>query len=149
MRLGKAVLAVFGEIHPRILRRIGDRGPAAGFEVFLDRVPQPKQKGGKARPPLKTSAFQPVHRDFAFVVDRDVGSEQILRSARSADRELITDAGVFDIYEGEALGTDKKSVAIWLILQPVERTLTDDEIEAVATKVVANVEKQTGGILRS
>ena len=77
-----------------------------------------------------------------------MGGEQILRSARSADRELIADAGVFDIYEGEALGTDKKSVAIWLILQPVERTLTDDEIEAVATKVVANVEKQTGGTLR-
>ena len=148
LRLGREVLAFFGEVHPRILRRIGDRGPAAGFEVFLDRVPQPKQKGGKARPSLKTSAFQPVHRDFAFVVDRGVGAEQILRSARSADRELIADTGVFDVYEGEALGADKKSVAIWLTLQPAERTLTDDEIEAVAAKVVANVEKQTGGTLR-
>lgn len=148
LRLGKTVLAYFGEIHPKILRRLGDRGPAAGFEVFLDHVPQPKQKGSKARPSLKASAFQPVNRDFAFVVDRTVSADQILRSARTADRNLITDAGVFDIYEGEALGADKKSVAIWLTLQPTEQTLTDEEIDAVAAKVIANVEKQTGGTLR-
>jgi len=142
------VLAWFGEIHPKILRRLGDRGPAAGFEVFLDHVPQPKQRGGKARPPLQASSFQPVHRDFAFVVDATVSADQILRAARTVDRNLITDAGVFDVYEGESLGADKKSVAIWLTLQPTEQTLTDEEIDAVAAKVIANVEKQTGGTLR-
>ena len=148
LRLGKTVLAWFGEIHPKILRRLGDRGPAAGFEVFLDHVPQPKQRGGKARPPLQASSFQPVHRDFAFVVDATVSADQILRAARTVDRNLITDAGVFDVYEGESLGADKKSVAIWLTLQPTEQTLTDEEIDAVAAKVIANVEKQTGGTLR-
>ena len=148
LRLGKTVLAWFGEIHPKILRRLGDRGPAAGFEVFLDHVPQPKQRGGKARPPLQASSFQPVHRDFAFMVDATVSADQILRAARTVDRNLITDAGVFDVYEGESLGADKKSVAIWLTLQPTEQTLTDEEIDAVAAKVIANVEKQTGGTLR-
>jgi phenylalanyl-tRNA synthetase beta chain len=148
LRLGKTVLAWFGEIHPKILRRLGDRGPAAGFEIFLDHVPQPKQRGGKARPPLKASSFQPVHRDFAFVVEATVSADQILRAARTVDRNLITDAGVFDVYEGESLGADKKSVAIWLTLQPTEQTLTDEEIDTVAAKVIANVEKQTGGTLR-
>jgi phenylalanyl-tRNA synthetase beta chain len=148
LRLGKTMLAWFGEIHPKILRRLGDRGPAVGFEVFLDQVPQPKQRSGKARPPLKASPFQPVHRDFAFVVEATVSADQILRAARSVDRNLITDTGVFDVYEGESLGVDKKSVAIWLTLQPTEQTLTDEEIDTVAAKVIANVEKQTGGILR-
>ena len=77
-----------------------------------------------------------------------MGGEQILRSARSADRELISDAGVFDVYEGESVGEGRKSVAIWLTLQATERTMTDEEIDAVAASVVANVEKQTGGTLR-
>ncbi|MEE3092697.1 MAG: phenylalanine--tRNA ligase subunit beta, partial [Pseudomonadota bacterium] len=148
LRLGKAVLAYFGEVHPKVLRRLDDRGPAAAFEVFLDQVPQPKQKGGKARPSLKISAFQPVHRDFAFVVDASVSADQILRAARGADKALVCDAGVFDVYEGESLGEGRKSVAIWLTLQPTERTMTDEEIDAVAASVVANVEKQTGGTLR-
>ncbi|MEC8773544.1 MAG: phenylalanine--tRNA ligase subunit beta [Pseudomonadota bacterium] len=148
LRLGKAVLAYFGEVHPKVLRRLDDRGPAAAFEVFLDQVPQPKQKGGKARPSLKISAFQPVHRDFAFVVDASVSADQILRAARGADKALVSDAGVFDVYEGESLGEGRKSVAIWLTLQPTERTMTDEEIDAVAASVVANVEKQTGGTLR-
>ena len=148
LRLGKTVLAWFGEIHPKILRRLGDRGPAAGFEIFLDHVPQPKQRGGKARPPLKASSFQPVHRDFAFVVEATVSADQILRATRTVDRNLITDAGIFDVYKGESLGADKKSVAIWLTLQPTDQTLTDEEIDTVAAKVIANVEKQTGGTLR-
>ena len=97
---------------------------------------------------MKISAFQPVHRDFAFVVDASVSADQILRAARGADKDLVSDAGVFDVYEGESLGEGRKSVAIWLTLQPTERTMTDEEIDAVAASVVANVEKQTGGALR-
>ena len=148
LRLGKSVLALFGEIHPKVLRRLDDRGPAAGFEVFLNNVPQPKQRGGKARSSLHISTFQPVHRDFAFVVDTSVNADQILRAVRGTDKELVSDAGVFDVYEDASLGEGQKSVAVWLTLQPVERTMTDDEIEAIAGNVVANVEKQTGGTLR-
>ena len=130
------------------MRRLDDRGPAAGFEVFLNNVPQPKQRGGKARSSLHISTFQPVHRDFAFLVDASVHADQILRAVRGTDKELVSDAGVFDVYEDVSLGEGQKSVAVWLTLQPVERTMTDDEIEAIASSVVANVEKQTGGTLR-
>ena len=97
---------------------------------------------------MHISTFQPVHRDFAFVVATSVNADQILRAVRGTDKELVSDAGVFDVYEDASLGEGQKSVAVWLTLQPVERTMTDDEIEAIASSVVANVEKQTGGTLR-
>ena len=97
---------------------------------------------------MHISTFQPVHRDFSFVVDTSVNADQILRAVRGTDKELVSDAGVFDVYEDVSLGEGQKSVAVWLTLQPVERTMTDDEIEAITGNVVANVEKQTGGTLR-
>ena len=148
LRLGKTVLAHFGEINPRVLRRLDVAGPVAGFEVFLDDLPAPRAKGGKARPLLRPSPLQPVERDFAFVVDTDVPADKMVRAAAGADKALIADVTVFDVYEGEAIGEGKKSVALAVTLQPTDKTLTDDEIDAVAKKVIANVEKQTGGELR-
>jgi phenylalanyl-tRNA synthetase beta chain len=98
---------------------------------------------------LKLSAFQPVERDFAFVVDANVASDAILRSAKSADKALIQSASVFDVYQGKGVPEGKKSVAIAVRLQPVERTLTDQDLDAVAQKIVAAVAKATGATLRS
>ncbi|MGE4218723.1 MAG: phenylalanine--tRNA ligase subunit beta [Alphaproteobacteria bacterium] len=148
LRLGPNVLARFGEMHPQVLAALDLRGPVAGFEVFLDRVPEPKRKEGRARPPLRLSQFQAVVRDFAFVVDRDVASDRILRAARAADKALIAGAEVFDVFEGASVGEGRKSVAIAVTLQPGERTLTEAEIAAVAEKIVASVAKQTGAALR-
>lgn len=147
LRLGPNVLAWFGEVHPGLTRKLGLKGRAVAFEVFLDRVPAPKSKGGKSRPLLKSSAFLPLARDFAFLVDSDVPADKITRAALGGDKALITAASVFDVYEGSELD-GRKSVAISVTLQPVDRTLTDEEIDAVAAKIVANVEKQTGGTLR-
>jgi len=148
LRLGPNVLAWFGEIHPRVLRRMGVAGPAAAAEVFVDRIPQPKGKVTRTRPALAASALQPVTRDFAFLVDSGVEAGVLQRAARNADRALIVDVGVFDVFEGESLGEGRKSIAITVTLQPVDHTLTDAEIEAVSAKVVANVGKQAGGELR-
>ena len=148
LRLGPNVLAYFGEIHPAVLRQLDTDGPAAGFEVYLDRIPQPKAKGGRTRPPLHASAFQPVARDFAFMVDADVPATKLVRAALGADKNLVAEVGVFDVFDGESLGAGRKSVAISVTLQPTERTLTDAEIDAVSDKIVASVEKQTGGTLR-
>ena len=148
LKLGNRVLAAFGELHPRVLRALDARGPMAGFELFLDRLPPHREKGTKARPQFEPSPFQPVARDFAFVLDRDVPAERVVRAARGADRALVADAAIFDIYEGEAIGADRKSVAIAVTLQPAGRTLTDAEIEAAAGRIVAAVAKQTGGTLR-
>lgn len=149
LRLGpKTVLANFGEVHPGVLKKMDVKGPVAAFEVFLDHLPQPKQKAGQARPLVKLSAFQPVARDFAFVVDNGVEAAQVLRAAQGADKQLISAVSLFDVFVGGNLGDGKKSVAIEVTLQPFDQTLTDEAIEAVAAKVVAAVVKATGGALR-
>jgi phenylalanyl-tRNA synthetase beta chain len=149
LRLGpKNILAWFGELHPGILKKLGVKGPVVGFEINLDSLPKPKDKKGTTKPLLKISPFHTVDRDFAFVVGKDVTSEQVLRAARGADKGLITEVTVFDLFEGASLGEDKKSIAINVTLQPVEKTLTDDDIAAVAKKVVDKVIGATGGELR-
>ncbi|MBE0533221.1 MAG: phenylalanine--tRNA ligase subunit beta [Rhodospirillales bacterium] len=150
LRLGpKVVLAWFGEIHPGILGRMDVRGPVVGFEAFLDRIPAPKRRKGAARPHLVLSPFQPVERDFAFVIDAMVPAADVLKAARSAHPDLITEIRVFDIFAGGALEAGKKSLAINVVLQPRDKTLTDPEIEAVAAEIVSKVEKATGGSLRT
>jgi phenylalanyl-tRNA synthetase beta chain len=145
----KAPLAAFGEIHPRVRRAMDAKGPMVGFEVYLDALPPAKAAKGSARPALKLSPFQPVTRDFAFVVDAGVAAEALARAALGADRALIVGAAVFDVFAGQGLPEGKKSVAIGVTLQPVDRTLTDAEIEAVAGKIVAAVGKATGASLRA
>jgi phenylalanyl-tRNA synthetase beta chain len=149
LRLGATVLAQFGELHPRILRTLDVKGPAAGFEIDLDRLPQPRSKPGTARPLLKASPFQPIERDFAFVVASETPAERLVRAARSADKALIASVSVFDQFAGVALGKGKKSIAISVVLQPTDHTLSEAEIEAVAAKIVAAVNKATGGVLRT
>lgn len=148
LRLGPNVLAAFGEIHPGVLRQLDVKGPIVGFEVYLENVPLPKPKATKARPLLQASPFQPVDRDFAFVVDSAVEADALVRAARGADRQLITDVTVFDLYEGPNMPEGKKSLAINVTLQPRERTLTDEDIEFVSKKIISNIEKATGGTLR-
>jgi len=142
------VLGHFGELHPRALEALDAEGPLVAFEIVLERIPEPKARGTRAKPPLELSLFQPVERDFAFVVDRDVKAADIVRAAQSADRKLITGVTVFDFYEGQGIAPGKKSVAIAVTLQPRERTMTDAEIEALAAKIVAEVAKRTRGVLR-
>jgi phenylalanyl-tRNA synthetase beta chain len=148
LKLGDRVMAYFGELHPEIVAAADLKGPLAAFEVFLDAPPLPKVRPTKARPPLKLSPFQPVERDFAFMVDWDVDAEKIVRAARNADKALISAARVFDVYSGKGVPSGKKSLAITVSLQPIERTLTDAEIEAVSNKIVAQVAKATGAVLR-
>ncbi len=93
-------------------------------------------------------AFQPLRRDFAFLVDSDVTAEAVLRAARGAERTLITGVTLFDVYEGEKLEAGRKSLGIEVVFQPREHTLTDQEIEAASAKVVAAVAKATGATLR-
>jgi phenylalanyl-tRNA synthetase beta chain len=145
----KAPLAAFGEIHPRVLKAMDAKDPMVGFEIYLDALPAPKAGKGSARATLKLSPFQPLTRDFAFVVDAGVAAESLVRAALGADKALIAGAFVFDVFEGRGLPAGRKSVAIGVTLQPVERTLTDAEIEAVAAKIVAAVGKATGAVLRA
>jgi phenylalanyl-tRNA synthetase beta chain len=142
------VLGHFGELHPRALEALRAEGPLVAFEVILERIPEPKPKATRAKPVLELSPLQPVERDFAFVVDRGVKAADIVRAAQTADRKLVTGVTVFDLYEGQGIEAGKKSIAIAVTLQPREKTMTDEEIEAIAGRIVAEVRKRTGGTLR-
>ncbi|MAF95854.1 MAG: phenylalanine--tRNA ligase subunit beta [Rhodospirillaceae bacterium] len=149
VRLGpKSVLAHFGEIHPRVLKDMNAESPMAGFEIIFDNLPKLKERKSRTRPHLELPQFHSVERDFAFVVDRVVTAAQVINAAEKADKKLIAQVSLFDVFEGGDLGEGKKSLAVNVVLQPVEKTLTDAEIDAIAEKVVANVTKATGGVLR-
>jgi len=143
------VLGHFGELHPGVLQALEAEAPLVGFEIVLERIPEPKARATRAKPMLDLSPFQPVERDFAFVVDRAVNAGDVVRAAQSADRKLVTGVSVFDVYEGDRIAPDKKSIAIAVTLQPREKTLTEAEIEAVAARIVSEVTKRTGGVLRA
>ncbi|MES0129236.1 phenylalanine--tRNA ligase subunit beta [Mesorhizobium sp. M0029] len=150
IKLGpKTVLGTFGEFHPKTLEGLDVSGPICGFEVYIDAVPEPKAKPTKTKPKLELSAFQAVKRDFAFVVEKAVEAGTLVRAALAADKKLITGVSVFDVFEGASLGVAKKSIAIEVSIQPVEKTLTDEDFEALAKRIVDNVGKQTGGLLRT
>jgi phenylalanyl-tRNA synthetase beta chain len=142
------ILGHFGELHPSALEALDAQGPLVAFEAILERIPEPKAKATRAKSALDLSPFQPVERDFAFVVERSVKAADIVRAAAGVDRKLITGVTVFDVYEGTGIEPGKKSIAIAVTLQPRERTMTDAEIEALAAKIVAEVGKRTGGVLR-
>ena len=149
LQLGpKVILGHFGELHPMTLETLDVAGPICGFEMMLDNIPAPRKKATKTKTPLILSGLQPITRDFAFVVDKSCETAALLRAAAGADKNLITDVSVFDVFEGASLGDEKKSIAVEVTLQPKDKTLTDEEIAAIASKVVANVEKTTGGVLR-
>jgi len=140
----KILLAQFGELHPSLQAQLGLDGPAVAFELFLDAIADPKRRR-RAAPEL--SPFQPLRRDFAFVVPRDLPAETLLRAVRGAERGLMAKASLFDVYEGEHLAADQKSLGIEVVLQPKDHTLTDAEIEAACGKIVQAAAK-VGGVLR-
>ena len=143
------ILGHFGELHPSALEALDAEGPLVAFETILERIPEPKAKATRAKAALDLSAFQPVERDFAFVVERNVKAADLVRAAAGVDRKLITGVTVFDVYEGTGIAPGKKSIAIAVTIQPRERTMTDAEIEALAAKIVAEVGKRAGGVLRA
>ncbi|MGI9510552.1 MAG: phenylalanine--tRNA ligase subunit beta [Geminicoccaceae bacterium] len=144
----KTVLAEFGEIHPAIVHKLDLDARAVGFEVFLDRLPKPKRRKTRARTPLRASAFPPVDRDFAFVVTNDVPAESLMNAVRSADKALIQDVSLFDVYQGKGLEDGKKSLALAVRLQSMDRTLSESEIEAAVKKITSAAAKATGATLR-
>ncbi len=148
LRLGKNVLAYFGELHPSVCKKFGLKGRAVAFEVYLDNIPLPRNTHDKAKKKLVLSAFQPVEKDLAFVVDKTVSGAALLAAAKNADRNFISDVRLFDIFEGGNLPADKKSVALTVTFQPQEQTFTDKDIENLMNKVEVEVTKKLGGQLR-
>ena len=149
IRLGKNVLAYFGELHPSVVKKFGIKTRVVAFEVYLNNIPLPRDSAIKAKKKLELSPFQPLPKDLAFVVDESVSAATILSAAKNADRNFISEVRLFDLYEGENLPEGKKSVAITVVFQPTEQTFTDKDIENLMNKVIVEVTKKTGGELRS
>ena len=148
-RLGPGkTLAHFGELHPLVLQRLDIAVPAVAFELFLDEVPLPRPGGRRGRPRLELVDLPAVERDFAFLVDADVAAADLVAAARGADRALVAEVSVFDVYSGEGIAAGKKSIALSVRLQPTEKTLTEGEIDAVGAAIVQAVTAATGGSLR-
>jgi len=150
LQLGpKAVLAEFGELHPKVLAALDVAGPIYAFEIWVEAIPEPKKKALKTKPALALSPLMPLTRDFAFVVDQATPAGDLVRAAQAADRQLIAGVRVFDVYEGPGVPEGKKSVAIEVTIQPRDKTLDDAEIEALSAKIVGGAAKSAGAVLRS
>ncbi|MBT9386409.1 phenylalanine--tRNA ligase subunit beta [Pseudooceanicola sp. CBS1P-1] len=143
----KKMLAVFGEIHPKILQQMDVKGPAVGFTIWPEEIPLPRN-ATTSKGAVTLNDLQPVERDFAFIVDERVEALTLVNAAAGADKALITDVRVFDEFIGGALGEGKKSLALTVRLQPQDVTLKEKDIEAISTKIVEKVAKATGGALR-
>jgi phenylalanyl-tRNA synthetase beta chain len=148
LQLGpKTVVAEFGALHPRVLKALDVSGPLFGFELMLETLPETKRRL-KARAPLDLSPLMPLTRDFAFIVDKARPAGEVIRAVQGADKTLIASVHVFDVYQGERVGEGEKSVALQVTIQPKERTLTDEEIEALSGRIVSAAQKACGARLR-
>jgi phenylalanyl-tRNA synthetase beta chain len=149
LRLGpKTVLARFGALHPATLKAFDIDGPVMAAELYLDRIPVGKGKAEFARPPFAPPPFQPVIRDFAFIVPEDKSAGDLVRAVLGADRKAITDARVFDVFSGQGVPEGQKSLAIEVTLQPTEATFTDEDIQRLSDRITAAA-RQSGGELRT
>ncbi|MDC7694731.1 phenylalanine--tRNA ligase subunit beta [Asticcacaulis sp. DXS10W] len=149
LQLGpKTVLAEFGALHPSVLKAMDLDGAYVGFEIRLDLLPQPKAKSGKSKGALSLSNLMPLTRDFAFLVAAGTASGDLVRAIRGADKLLISEARVFDVYQGQGVPEGQVSLAVEVTLQPADKTLTEPEIDAVSQKIVAAAQK-AGAVLRS
>ncbi len=142
LQLGpKAVIAEFGALHPAVLQALDVEGPVLGFELWLEAIPESKRKATKSRPALKASALMPLTRDFAFLAPETLAAGDLTRAVQGADKALISSVRVFDIYQGPGVPEGFRSLALETLIQPVEQTLTDKDIEALSGKIVAAAEK--------
>ncbi len=146
--LGPLKLASFGELHPNVLKALDIDVPVVGFELDLDALPKPRAKAGKTRPALDVWPYPPVDRDFAFIVDEAVTADALLKTVRQAEKKLIRDLRVFDVYRGQGVDPGRKSLAVALRFQSRDRTLTEAEIEPIARRIVEAAAKSVGAVLR-
>ena len=149
LQLGpKLVVAEFGELHPSVLKTLDAEGPMLAFEIDLDALPEPKRKGLKTRPALDLASLMPLRRDFAFMVDAATPAGDLIRPIQGADKALIAEARVFDVYAGAGVPQGQKSVAVEVVIQPRDKTLTDVEIEGLSARIVAAAQKAVAAKLR-
>ena len=120
-----------------------------GFEIFLDNLKKPKKSLKEQKAKYQVSDFQKSERDFAFIIDKNFKSQNLIKIILDVDKELITNVNIFDIYEGENIPSDKKSVALNVTIQSMTKTLNDEDLEKVNKMIISIVEEKTGAKIRS
>ena len=145
--LGKNEVARFGEIHPLILEHFNLKINVVGFEINIENIPLPK-KISSTKKLLILESLQDVKREFSFIIDKTISSGEITRCISSVDKEKIQEVRVFDLYEGEKIDKDKKSFGVTLVLQPREKSFSDDQLEELSKTIINTVSSKLGGFLR-
>ena len=144
------LVAYFGEIHPNILKKIDIKTEfLVGFEIFLDNLKLPKKKLKDQKTKFTFSDYQKSERDFAFIIDKNVSSQDLINAILGVDQNLISNVKVFDVYEGENIPENKKSIAISVTIQSLEKTLNDNDLENINNLIIKTVENKTGAKIRS
>ena len=144
------VAAYFGEIHPNILKKIDMKTESlVGFEIFLDNLKLPKKTLNNQKTKYTISDYQKSERDFAFIVNKDVNVQDLLNAISNVDKNLISNIKVFDVYEGENIPENKKSIAISVSIQSFEKALNDNDLENINNLIIKTVEDKTGAKIRS
>ena len=144
------MLAYFGEIHPAIIKKLDFKEPNIyGLEIFLKNIPEPNKKVRLTKKSFQASDYQKSERDFAFVIDKIFKVGTLEKMIREIDHNIIQDVTTFDIYEGEKIPKDKKSVAISVTLQAKDKTLSEKDLDQISKKIIDSVKDKTGATIRS
>lgn len=146
-KIGRNIIGYFGEIHPVINKKFDVKGRINVFELFIDQLPQVNKKS-KNKPFVK-SDFQIVNRDFAFIFDKAIKISDIIKLVKNSDQELINEVNIFDIFEGDNISKEKKSIAFNVEIVPKLKTLTTEEIDEISKKIIESISDKLNGILRS
>jgi len=148
LRLGKKIIANFGEISPLLLKKFDIKNSVFGFEIFIDQLDQFQIKKNSTKKAYDNNPFQMVERDFAFLFSQDIQSIDVINKIKKIDKKIIKNVIIFDIFEGNNLPQNKKSIAFKVTLQPQEKTFTDKEIENLSISIIDLISKSFDGELR-
>ena len=147
LKLGKTIISIFGQINPLSLDQKDNKIEFYAFELYLDNLPIPKKKT-MSKPLLKLNQLQPLYRDFSFIVDKDLDAQRLINEIKLVDQNQIKKIFVFDIFKGNNIPDDKKSISLSVEIQPINKSLTDNDLESISYKIINIVSQNLGAEIR-
>ncbi len=148
LRLGKNIIAKFGEFHPILLKTMDINIKVFGFEIYLDNISQFQDNKSPSRVPFSNNPYQMVERDYAFLLPKEIEANEIVKKVKKIDKDIINKVTIFDVYEGDKLPENKKSIAIRVLLQPIDKTFKDEDIENLSNQIIDQVSKSFKASIR-
>ena len=149
LRLGKNIIAKFGELHPILLKTMDINIKVYGFEIYLDNISQFQENKSFSRDSFLNNPYQMVERDFAFLFPKEIEANEIIKKVKKIDKNIINKVTIFDVYEGDKLpDNNKKSIAIRVLLQPQDKTFKDEDIENLSKEIIDQISKSFAASIR-